>query len=1017
MSPQLEMGASAQCPRCFAASDARDEKCRSCGQRLTALPAHATPAAAWSTTDLPTITETPPPAPPPATAASTSQVVRCACGAAVRLNDRHRGKPPRCPKCRSVLSRNDGPPTPKAQPTLALTVDGPASRSEPAGVGTIPATISDNRFLKQLIAAIAGQTPQQADPPVLRTTVGGRGWNRLLHEVDDPHSIVGDVTVFYRTWIRKLAETRDERAVAEILRHVDSPRAAVQEAAITALAQFRDPTAVPALARLLLSRDQPVREAVVKALGAIRDARAVPPLVQLGVLDPQMRLQIHKAVQEIGESAVATLRPLLHENDPAVVLEATIMLGHFPTSAAVEGLLGIIEHPVVVIREQVIEALGRIGQRKAVPALIARLGDPEPAVRAQAALALAKLPDLKALPALHRLTTDADADVVAAAAKAVAELADKRSMAVLKPLLQHASADVRVQAARGLGEIGDASLAPNLVAAARDSSPEVRLQAIAGLRHFPKTAEVTAQLLESTQEGSVPHRLRAVQTLGEVRASAATPTLVRLLAFDPAIEVRGAAARALGQLKSVDHLPDLEEALRDRFFVKCQAIAAMAEIRDPTSLPVLLSLLRDSQVEVQYHAAVALGELGDERAMRPLELLMKSESDVARRGAAKALVKLGHPRGEQLLQDAARKRRRPLSKSIVNALPAPLVLGLYSDSVAVKLTTWGLIFAVMASPALYFLGPTTNALTAAASQPTLNIRGKVTSLGWTAEGKSLVVGRSRGQIEIWDPVAKSLAETIMTDSNGAIGHIFGGGSSSAVAFERDGGLMVRKEQGWTSATGHKKPIKLAQLSSNGRYAVTLGEDLRICVWDLHDLSQLKAITSPMLDASAVAVSNDGTVVAFGNLQGGVLAVELATNSLRMNLKPPPKPSPVKGIAFASNGQQVAVLYAAADIVLVDGQGQLVARLPHPGAGLPVMASGPLWFASNGEPKLYVGYGGTVVTWKLTSREATKIEGLQLAELTSVSPDGLHLATASSEGTPVIVYRLDTGDFVALDRSR
>jgi HEAT repeat protein len=1002
MAAVVQTGANAQCPRCFADNTPGAAQCAACGQRLSP-PGRAASAAKPANV---------PPQSPTAT-------MRCRCGAQLRISEQHRGKKIRCPKCQSPLFvALSGSAKPEATGSVheltARDVDLPTS----VEAGTHSSdhqlqTINDKQLLRELIAAVKTQPPRQTDPPVLKEKLGKRAWARLVAEAADPHSIVGDVTVFFRTWIRKLAGTGDSRAVELIIPHLESPRTPVRDAALEALATFRDAAAVPTLAKLLVERDSNTREGAIRALGQIRDARAVPPLVQLGVQDPHARLAVHQALQEIGESAVETLVPLLLSPDPAVVLEAALALAHLPTPAAVDGLIAVTNHPAVVIRAQAVESLARMGNSKAIPAIIQRLGDPDAAVRAQAAHALARMPDVKALPGLLKAVTDADADVVAGAAKALAELGDPRTAGALRTLLAHERSDVRASAARGLGNLGDPTTAGALIAAAKDADAEVRLQAISGLRKFDQRTDVVQQLLESLTETMPALRLRAVQVLGEQQAVSAASQLAHLLGHDHVAEIRGAAARALGSLRQPTHLPALEEALHDEFFVRCQAIAAMAEIGDATSLPVLLALLRDPMPEIQYHAAIALGELGHKNAMRPLELLLKHENDLARRGAAKALVKLGHPQGEKLLEQAARKRRGSIFQQIVKRLPAPAVEVLLPHSLAGRVVTWGTMAGICLLPAAIYwsssrstVGPT----------PVIVQRGKVSSVAWTAEGKSLVVGRTRGQIEVWDVSAKKLQETLNSDSNGAIARLFGGGAAGKVLFERDGALLHRHKSGWETLPAHDKPIRAMQVSLNGQFAVTLGEDHQLCVWNLHDESLTKAFKCPMLDARVVAITNDGGRIAVGSASNRAIGIEVASGTLLFDITLSRQPAPVKALGFHPQGHRLATLDDQGNVRLWDENGQPTVALPHPSEKNPT-AGNAVWFDPGGQPLLFVNFSGQVVRWELLKKQATPVEGLMISEFFSVSPDGRQIATGSTEDSYVTVFDLDSQTGVQLDTDR
>jgi HEAT repeat protein len=112
----------------------------------------------------------------------------------------------------------------------------------------------------------------------------------------------------------------------------------------------------------------------------------------------------------------------------------------------------------------------------------------------------------------------------------------------------------------------------------------------------------------------------AAKSLGELRTAKAVDPLLRLLAAsDP--HVRASAATALGKIGSTDALPRLRElALNDEEpFVRSWAIGALGELRDPADVELVLPMLLDRSLRVRASAALALGRLGDPRAVEPLK--------------------------------------------------------------------------------------------------------------------------------------------------------------------------------------------------------------------------------------------------------------------------------------------------------------------------------------------------------------------------------------------------------------
>ncbi|MBK8480337.1 MAG: HEAT repeat domain-containing protein [Proteobacteria bacterium] len=230
-----------------------------------------------------------------------------------------------------------------------------------------------------------------------------------------------------------LVELKAGEAVPALLRVLERPlpiksraNLAKQEA-IRALEKLGDRAALPALIKVLEAppeaQDFYLNKLAAMVLGSFGDSAAVPALIRAlfrsstvqGSLFPQAEV----ALVQIGAPAVAPLIDALQGKDealnalgkalefrPGVVVNKTaIVLGSLRAREAVPVL---IERLTVTdaLRDPgtagVIEALGKIGDRRAVQPLIALLTDAQAdqGLRVQATTALMLIGDKRALPAL-----------------------------------------------------------------------------------------------------------------------------------------------------------------------------------------------------------------------------------------------------------------------------------------------------------------------------------------------------------------------------------------------------------------------------------------------------------------------------------------------------------------------------------------------------------------------------------------------------------------------------------------
>jgi HEAT repeat protein len=105
----------------------------------------------------------------------------------------------------------------------------------------------------------------------------------------------------------------------------------------------------------------------------------------------------------------------------------------------------------------------------------------------------------------------------------------------------------------------------------------------------------------------------------------------RKLLKDSDITVRYSAAKALGELRSKESIPQLTELLKDSAtIVRYSAAKALGELRPKESIPQLTELLKDSDELVRFSVVEALGELRAKESIPQLTELLKDSSNLVR---------------------------------------------------------------------------------------------------------------------------------------------------------------------------------------------------------------------------------------------------------------------------------------------------------------------------------------------------------------------------------------------------
>jgi hypothetical protein len=140
-------------------------------------------------------------------------------------------------------------------------------------------------------------------------------------------------------------------------------------------------------------------------------------------------------------------------------------------------------------------------------------------------------------------------------------------------------------------------------------------------------AGITAQPIERS----------VIDTLGLLREHAARPAIEQRLR-SPDVELRVAAARALGRMQSVESGTLLLAALRDEAWaVRAHAARSLGEARVVLAAEALAARMSDPVWWVRHHAAYALAELGEDGQAMLHTVLRSSPDPYARDMAREAL--------------------------------------------------------------------------------------------------------------------------------------------------------------------------------------------------------------------------------------------------------------------------------------------------------------------------------------------------------------------------------------------
>lgn len=282
---------------------------------------------------------------------------------------------------------------------------------------------------------------------------------------------------------------------------LSDPQPGVQEAASTVLASIADARVLAPLIESLKNPDWIVRMQAARALGRIKDRSSIQQLIPL-LQDKvkTVREETSSALAEIGEAALPALQDATKHEDWLVRLHAVEALGKTKSSYAVEPLLTLLfnDHDSAV-REDVVRALGEIGDPQAVDYLFTIMK--EPGLRTLAVEALGRIKDRRAVPVLIKAAQGVD---IPDGIRTVSGCGDQWTEELM----------TRAAAVRALGAIRDDAALPTLVGALQ--STFTRAEAAAALAKFGSKAIplLLPKLTESHDDNVRYHVKEALMAAG-----------------------------------------------------------------------------------------------------------------------------------------------------------------------------------------------------------------------------------------------------------------------------------------------------------------------------------------------------------------------------------------------------------------------------------------------------------------------------------------------------------------------
>ena len=306
----------------------------------------------------------------------------------------------------------------------------------------------------------------------------------------------------------------------------------------------------------------------------------------------------------------------------------------------------LLRDPDPVIRLGAIRALGEIGDPRAAKLLIERLEDGSNTVRRAAVQALGRIGNPEAVEPLIHALADRNPGVQITAVEALGELGDARAAGPLCKAVEQGyfKEDAYLSALKSLGQIGDPQAAPVLIRALSVKAAVVQRTAAAALVSIPTLEAVDALVPLLNYENNTASA--AGEALLKIGAPA-VPALVR------ALDVHSwpLRRRVAVLLHRLGWQPDDSFPFLRYYFAKDWK--GLATLGEEAVEPLRTALIHTRSYPAQCELVQALGQTHAAEAVPHVLRLLHNAEHALSGQAALALVELGKPSVEPLIQELA----------------------------------------------------------------------------------------------------------------------------------------------------------------------------------------------------------------------------------------------------------------------------------------------------------------------------------------------------------------------------
>ncbi len=387
----------------------------------------------------------------------------------------------------------------------------------------------------------------------------------------------------------------------ERLRHADLD---TRRQAYDIIAASRDPAFLEPLAAAARPDAPELEILYCRYLGNQPPGVAVPRL-GLAILSPNRssRAAAARSLERFAmNDRMEALIGLLESSTEDVVLWSLGELGRHRRAAAIPGIVGLLEARSTAVRRAAFAALGEIDEPRAAAPVLPHLGSREP-------------------------------ETLVGALDALGAMKSFRGWRRIRPLLRHADPAVRRSAARNLSALaGPRARDPLIAALASEDDPGIAQLLVTLLCRHPDEIVARVLLRVAATHPAPSVRTRAGWSLDEFEDAPVWKASRVLVALgDETITSYVIGRMSLREIRGVREI--IASYVDDGFSprIRAAAIEALANLRDPAVLPLVLPRITSSDAVESYVATLTTVQLVERIEDAPVlvEILLRARPEEA----------------------------------------------------------------------------------------------------------------------------------------------------------------------------------------------------------------------------------------------------------------------------------------------------------------------------------------------------------------------------------------------------